>query len=57
MQIAFATVAIFWWIAVWGLSDVWTHHWTDEQKVQLYVSMLVGVLIVIWMFPKIVHNI
>lgn len=57
MQIAFATVAIFWWIAIWGLSDVWTHDWTGEQKVKLYISMIIGVLIIIWMFPNIVHKI
>jgi hypothetical protein len=57
MQIAFATVAIFWWIAIWGLSDIFTEEWTRERKVQLYVSMIVGVLIIIWMFPKIVHKI
>jgi len=57
MQIAFATVAIFWWIAIWGLSDIFTEEWTKERKVQLYVSMIVGVLIIIWMFPNIVHKI
>jgi hypothetical protein len=57
MQIAFATVAIFWWIAIWGLSDIFTEEWTRERKVQLYVSMIVGVLIIIWMFPNIVHKI
>jgi hypothetical protein len=57
MQIAFATVAIFWWIAIWGLSDIFTEEWTRERKVQLYVSMIIGVLIIIWMFPNIVHKI
>ena len=57
MQIVFATVAMFWWIAIWGLSGIFTEEWTNEQKIKLYISMIIGVLITIWIFPSIVNKI
>ena len=53
MQIAFALIVIFWWIAIWGLSDLLTEQWTREQKLRLYVAMLVVVAIVVIIFPEI----
>lgn len=53
----FATVAMFWWIAIWGLSGIFTEEWTNEQKIKLYISMIIGVLITIWIFPSIVNKI
>ncbi len=54
MQIAFAIIAVFWWIAIWNLSDMAVEDWTREQKIRLYVAMLVAVAIIVWLFPEIV---
>jgi len=54
MQIAFALIAVFWWIALWGLSDLLTENWTREAKAKLYVSMLVVIGIIVWFYPHIV---
>jgi hypothetical protein len=56
MQIIFAVIAIFWWIAIWGLKDILVESWSREQKFYLYVSILVLVAIVVLMFPDIVKR-
>lgn len=52
MQIAFALIAVFWWIAIWGLSDLLTEDWTRTQKFELYVAMLLAIGVIVWMFPS-----
>jgi hypothetical protein len=56
MQIIFAIIAIFWWIAIWGLKDILVQDWSREQKLYLYVSILVIVSIIVYNFPKIVKR-
>jgi len=56
MQIAFALIAVFWWIAVWGLSDLLTEDWTRQSKFQLYISTLIMIGIIVWIFPSIVKR-
>ena len=54
MQIAFAIISVFWWIAIWGLSDLLTQDWTNDQKFRLYVTMLVAILTIVVIFPEII---
>jgi len=56
MKIAFAILAIFWWIAIWGLSDLLTESWTREQKFRLYVGIVVGIAIIIYVFPDLMDR-
>jgi len=56
MQIAFALIAVFWWIAVWGLSDLLTEDWTREQKFQLYIGMLCSIALLVFFVPTIVKR-
>jgi hypothetical protein len=56
MQILFAVVAIFWWIAIWGLKDILVEHWSREQKFYLYISILILVAIIVLMFPDIIKR-
>jgi len=56
MQIAFAVIAVFWWISIWGLSDLLTEDWTREQKFKLYIATLVAIAVIVWIFPKIVRR-
>ena len=57
MRIAFATIAIFWWIAIWGVSDVLTHNWSDEEKLTLYISIIVIISIIVLIKPSIIEHI
>lgn len=54
MQIAFAVIAVFWWIAIWNLFDIAVEDWTTEQRIHLYVGMLVVVAVIVLLFPEIV---
>ena len=56
MQIAFALLAIFWWIAVWGLSDLLTHDWTNTEKFWYYIGLLVVVSLVVCVKPNIIRR-
>ena len=56
MQIAFAVIAVFWWIAVWGLSDLLVEDWTRESRFQLYIATLAVIAIIVWYYPKIVRR-
>lgn len=56
MQIAFALIAVFWWIAIWNLSDMAVENWTREQKIYLYVGMLAAIAVIVWFFPNIVRR-
>lgn len=51
MKILFALVAVFWWIALWGLSDLLTESWTREQKFRLYIGILVAIAVIVYLFP------
>ncbi len=54
MQIAFALIAVFWWIAIWNLFDIAVENWTREQRIHLYVAMLIAVAVIVMLFPEIV---
>ena len=56
MQIAFAVIAVFWWIALWGLSDIATEDWTRESKIYLYVSTLCVISVIVAAYPDIVRR-
>jgi len=57
MQIAFATIAIFWWIAVWGLSDVLTQDWSNDEKITLYVAIIAIISVIVFIKPSIIERI
>ena len=56
MQILFAIVTIFWWVAIWGLKDILVESWSREQKFYLYISILFVVAIIMIIFPDIVKR-
>jgi hypothetical protein len=56
MQILFAIIAVFWWIAIWGLTDILVEKWSKEEKIYLYVSILGFVSIIVYIFPVIVKK-
>jgi len=56
MQILFAVIAIFWWIAIWGLKDILVEHWSREEKFYLYISILAVVAMIVLMYPDIIKR-
>jgi hypothetical protein len=56
MQIAFAALAIFWWIAVWGLSDLLTENWSESARFWYYIGLLTLVAFVVVLKPDIVQR-
>ena len=56
MKLLFALIAVFWWIALWGLSDLMTESWTREQKFRLYVGTLVVIALIVYMLPDILER-
>jgi hypothetical protein len=56
MQIAFAALAIFWWIAVWGLSDLLTENWSESARFWYYIGLLALVAFVVFLKPDIVQR-
>jgi hypothetical protein len=56
MQIIFAIVTIFWWVAIWGLKDILVQDWSREQKFYLYISILILVAIFVTNFPDIIKR-
>jgi hypothetical protein len=56
MQILFAVIVIFWWIAIWGLKDILVEDWSREQQIYLYVSMMSFVAIFVFLFPDIIKR-
>lgn len=56
MQIAFALVAVFWWIAIWGLSDLLTEDWTRESKFKFYIAILLCIGVIIWFIPDVLKR-
>jgi hypothetical protein len=56
MQIAFALIVIFWWVAIWGLIDLMVEDWSRKQRFMLYVAMIAIILVTMWIFPDFVHR-
>ena len=56
MQILFAIIAIFWWIAIWGLKDILVESWSRTEKFYLYIPILSFVGIIVYVFPDIIKR-
>jgi len=56
-DVYFVIVIVLGWISVWGLSDLLVHNWDKRSKFILYSTMLTGVIISVYLFPKIIQRI
>jgi hypothetical protein len=56
MQILFALIAVLWWIAFWGLEQLLVEDWSREAKFYFYITLLLLVGIVVWMFPRVIKR-
>jgi predicted membrane channel-forming protein YqfA (hemolysin III family) len=56
MLIVSAIVAIIWWIAIWGLFDIYTEDKPKDEKIKIYLVMLGLVLCIILFFPHLINR-
>lgn len=56
MRIIFVIMVIFFWIAIWNLTDIYTDSWTNKQKTLLYLVMLAVIGIIVLMDPSLIRH-
>jgi hypothetical protein len=56
MSIVFALVATMWWIAIWGLFELATKNYTDEEKARTYFVVIALVIVVVCFFPRTLNH-
>lgn len=56
MLLISALVIIFWWIAIWGIFDIYTENKTKDEKIKIYMVIIGIIFIIICFFPKLIHN-
>jgi hypothetical protein len=56
MPIFPAILAVFWWIALWGLFDAYTEHFTKEEKIKTYLLILGIIIVIVCFFPKLMYR-
>jgi hypothetical protein len=57
MTLVFAFFAILWWIAIWGLFDIATKDYTDEQRAKIYFLIIGITVIIVCFFPDFLNHI
>jgi hypothetical protein len=56
MTLIFAILATLWWISIWGLFEIITKEYSDEQKVKVYLIILGIVFVILCFFPKVINH-
>ena len=56
MLLISALVIIFWWIAIWGIFDIYTENKTKDEKIKIYMIIIGIIFIIICFFPKLIHS-
>jgi len=57
MKVFAILLAIFLWIAIWGIFDICTEKYTSNEKLCIYFIMMIFVIIVVFAFPKLLDHI
>ena len=56
MSIIFAILATLWWISIWGLVEIATKKYTDEEKMRLYFIILGIIIVAVCFFPRVINH-
>jgi hypothetical protein len=56
MPIIPALLAVFWWIAIWGLFDIYTEDKSKNQKIKIYLIMLGMLIAILCFFPNLINR-
>ena len=57
MQFIWAILIIFWWIAIWGLFDMYTENKTKNEKIKIYLIILGIIISIICFNPQLIKRI
>jgi hypothetical protein len=56
MYIIPAVLAVFWWIAIWGLFDIYTENLPKNKKIKTYLIILGIIIVLVCFFPKLINR-
>jgi hypothetical protein len=54
-----SSLVILWWIAIWGLVDIFLKHFIGDNKkyyIFAYLSMVFTVLILVYTYPNLLES-
>lgn len=54
MKLIYAFLGVFWWIAIWGIFELHTADKTKEERMKIYTTILMCLLIVACIVPAFV---
>ena len=56
MKVIAIVIVIFWWIAIWGIFDLFTEHKSKNEKLKIYIVMAISIIIIIACFPHLLDH-
>lgn len=56
MNIVPVVLGVFWWIAIWGLFDIYTENKTTDEKIKIYLVLLGILIVLLCFFPKWINH-
>lgn len=56
MNIVPVVLGVFWWIAIWGLFDIYTENKTTDEKIKIYLVLLGILIVILCFFPKWINH-
>jgi hypothetical protein len=56
MTLIFALIVTMWWIAIWGLFELATKDYTDNEKAKIYFVIIALVIVTICFFPRVLNH-
>jgi len=56
MRLLVVVMVIFFWISIWGLSDILVTRWTSEEKITYYLSILAVIAVIVITDPTLVRH-
>jgi hypothetical protein len=56
MRVLTAFIAVLWWIALWGISDVLTGHWSRGARAAYYGTLLIIVTAWLLYYPDTIER-
>jgi len=56
MRIIIVIMVVFFWIAIWNLTDIYTNDWSEYQRTILYLGMLAVVGLIVILDPSLIRH-
>lgn len=56
MRLAVPLLVIFWWISIWGLTDILMSGWSKSQRIITYVGILLLSLTALYNYPHLIER-